>query len=155
MSAVLSRALLFGLAWWVLAEGRADGWGVGLVFVALAVAASLRLLPPGRYRLSPTGLIAYAGFFLVQSVRGGLQVAAMALRPRPALAPAVFELTLRLPLGPATVLFVGTLNLLPGTLSVRLDGTTLRLHALDGRLPIEREVRATEAHIARLFGLAL
>jgi multicomponent Na+:H+ antiporter subunit E len=155
MSGILARALLFALVWWVLAEGRADSWGVGLIFVALAVAASLRLRPPGRYRLSPVGLLAYAGFFLVQSVRSGLQVAAMALRPRLAIAPALFEIPLRLPPGPAVALLTGTLSLLPGTLSVRLDGATLGLHALDGRLPIEKEVRVAEAYIARLFGIDL
>lgn len=108
-----------------------------------------------RLRLSPAGLAAYAGFFLRQSVRGGFQVAAMALQPRRALTPALFEIPLRLPPGPALVLLTDTLNLLPGTLSVRLDGTTLTLHALDGRLPIVPEVRAAEAHVARLFGIAL
>ena len=155
MSALLLRALIFALIWWALAEGRADGWGVGLVFVALAVAASLRVWPPGPHRLSPTGLLRYAGFFLIQSVRGGFQVAAMAMRPRLALAPALFEIPLRLPPGPAVVLLTGTLSLLPGTLSVRLSGTTLGLHALDGRLPIEHEVRAAEAHVAHLFGIRL
>ncbi len=154
MSAIVLRASLFALLWWVLTEGRADGWGVGLIFVALAVAASLRWLPPGRARLSLPGLLRYAGFFVVQSVRGGLQVAALAVRPRLALAPAMIELPLRLPPGPAVVLLTATLSLLPGTLSVRLEGT-LRVHALDARLPIEHEVRTAEAHIARLFGIDL
>lgn len=155
MKAISSRALIFALVWWLLAEGRADSWGLGLIFVALAVAASLRLWPPVHHRLSPGGMLAYAGFFIVQSVRGGFQVAAMALRPRLVLAPALFEIPLRLPPGPAAVLLIGTLNLLPGTLSVRLHGGTLCLHALDGRLPVEHEVRAAEAYIARLFGIAL
>jgi multicomponent Na+:H+ antiporter subunit E len=152
---IVLRAPLFALFWWVLSEGRADGWGVGLVFVALAVAASHRLWPSGSHRLSPAGLVGYIGFFLVQSVRGGLQVATMALRPRLALSPALFEIPLRLPAGPAVVWLTATLSLLPGTLSVRLDGTTLVLHALDARLPIEHEVRAVEAQIARLFGITL
>ncbi len=163
MNAIVLRALFFALVWWMLAEGREDGWGVGLIFIALAVAASLRLTAPAPRAgargiaagLSPAGLLAYAGFFLAQSVRGGFQVAAMALRPRLALAPALFEIPLRLPPGPALTLLTGTLSLLPGTLSVRLDGATLCLHALDGRLPIEHEVRAAEAHIARLFGIIL
>lgn len=155
MSTILLRGLLFALVWWVLTEGRADGWGVGLIFVALAVAVSLRLWPPGPHRLSAFGLLAYVGFFFVQSVRGGFQVAAMALRPRLVLAPTLFEIPLRLPPGPAVVLLTGTLGLLPGTLSVRLDGATLTLHALDGRLPIEHEVRAAEVRVARLYGIAI
>jgi multicomponent Na+:H+ antiporter subunit E len=163
MNTIILRTLFFALVWWILAEGRADGWAVGLVFITLAVVASLRLLPPERRAstggmatgLSLAGLLAYAGFFLVQSLRGGFQVAAMALRPRLALAPALFQIPLRLPAGPAHALLTATLSLLPGTLSVRLEGATLSLHALDARLPIEHEVRAAEAHVARLFGIAL
>lgn len=154
MRVVFWRTLAFALVWWVLTEGRPDGWAVGAIFVAIALAVSLRWWPAGPYRFSLAGLLAYAGFFLSQSVWGGFQVAAMALRPRLRLDPALFEIHLRLPPGPATVLLTGTLSLLPGTLSVRLEGTTLCLHALDARLPIEQEVRAAEARIARLLQLA-
>jgi len=155
MSALALRGALFALLWWMLTEGRSDGWAVGLVFIVLALAVSLHVSPPMQYRLSTVGLLAYVGFFVVQSVRGGLQVAGLALRPRLALAPALREVPLRLPPGPAVVLLVGTLSLLPGTLSVRLDGATLSLHVLDGRLPIEHEVRLAEDRIARLFGIDL
>ena len=155
MSALALRGALFALLWWMLTEGRSDGWAVGLVFIVLALAVSLHVSPPMQYRLSTVGLLAYVGFFVVQSVRGGLQVAGLALRPRLALAPALMEVPLRLPPGPAVVLLVGTLSLLPGTLSVRLDGATLSLHVLDGRLPIEHEVRLAEDRIARLFGIDL
>ncbi len=155
MKTVWLRATVFAVTWWVLTEGRADAWGVGLIFVVLAVIASRRLWPPAAYRLSLAGLLGYLGFFMVQSVRGGFQVAAMAMRPRLALAPSLFEVPLRLPPGPAQRLLTGTLSLLPGTLSVRLEGATLCLHALDARLPIEAEVRTAEARVARLFGIAL
>jgi multicomponent Na+:H+ antiporter subunit E len=155
MSALALRGALFALLWWMLTEGRSDGWAVGLVFIVLALAVSLHVSPPMQYRLSTVGLLAYVGFFVVQSVRGGLQVAGLALRPRLALAPALMEVPLRLPPGPAVVLLVGILSLLPGTLSVRLDGATLSLHVLDGRLPIEHEVRLAEDRIARLFGIDL
>ncbi|MGQ9860443.1 MAG: Na+/H+ antiporter subunit E [Thiobacillaceae bacterium] len=102
------HALAFALVWRVLTEGRTDGWAVGAIFVAIALAVSLRWWPAGPHRFSLAGLLAYAGFFLIQSVRGGFQVAAMALRPRLALAPAMIEIPLRLPPGPAAVLLTGT-----------------------------------------------
>lgn len=48
-----------------------------------------------------------------------------------------------------------TPNLLPGTLSVGLDGAHLRLHVLDARRPTVAEVRATERPVARMLGLQL
>ena len=152
--AVLWRGALFAVLWWVLAEGRADSWGVGGVSVILALAASLVLLPPAKGRFSPLGLAAFVGFFLVQSVKGGIQVAAMALRPRLDLAPAMVDLPIALPPGLARVMLVNTLSLLPGTLSVRIEGDQLRLHVLDRRLPIMEELRAAEAAIARIRGPA-
>lgn len=152
--AVLWRGALFAALWWVLAGGRADSWGVGGVSVILALAASLVLMPPGKGRFSPLGLAAFVGFFLVQSVKGGIQVAAMALRPRLDLAPAMVDLPIALPPGPARVMLVNTLSLLPGTLSVDIEGDRLRLHVLDRRLPLVEELRAVEAAIARIRGPA-
>ena len=148
--AVLWRGALFASLWWVLAGGRADGWGVGGVSVILALAASLVLLPPAKGRFSPLGLAAFVRFFLIQSVKGGIQVAAMALRPRLDLAPAMLDLPLALPPGLARILLANTLTLLPGTLSVRIEGDRLRLHVLDRRLPIMEELRAAEAAITRI-----
>lgn len=58
-------------------------------------------------------------------------MAAQAFRPRLNLAPALLELPITLPEGIARVLLVNTLNLLPGTLSVGLEGNRLRLPVLD------------------------
>lgn len=147
------RGAAFAALWWVLSEGRADAWGVGAVSVLLATAASLRLAPPGALRVSFVGLLGFLGFFLVQSARGGLQVASRALG-RLDLAPALLDVPVTLPEGPARVLLVNTLNLLPGTVCVRLRGDRLCLHVLDRRLPIAEEVRETEARIARMLGAA-
>lgn len=154
MVSILLRGGLFALIWWVLAEGHADSWGVGAVSIAVALAASLYLEPPGTGRLSPLGLLGFVGFFLIQSLKGGTQVAARALRPRMDLAPALLEVPIHLPEGIARVLLVNTMNLLPGTLSVAILDDALRLHVLDARLPVVEEVRGAEARIARMLGLS-
>lgn len=107
---ILRRGLVFALIWWVLAEGRAGSWGVGLISVVLALSVSLWLSPPGQGRFSITGLLRFAGFFLIQSAKGGAQVAALALRPRLDLAPVLLEVPITLPPGPARVLLINTLN---------------------------------------------
>jgi multicomponent Na+:H+ antiporter subunit E len=148
------RAAGFALLWWVLAEGRLDGWLLGGVGVAAATWASLRLAPPGARGVRAAPLLRFLGFFIWNSLRGGVQVACMALRPRPDLTPALLELELALPPGAARVLMLNTLGLMPGTLGVGLDAARLRLHVLDARLPVAAEARALEAHIARLFAAA-
>ena len=155
IGSIVRRVLAATALWWVLAGARPDGWGVGMVAVVGACAASLVLMPPGAGRISLTGLVAFAGFFVVESLRAGVQVAAMALRRDPDLRPAVRTLTLRLPAGPARTLLVNTMSLLPGTLSAGLTGERLCLHVLDARLPVEQGLRALEARVAGMFGLTL
>lgn len=152
--AIAFRVFGFALLWWILAEGRIDTWWLGAVGVAAASWASLQLAPPGALNVRILPLLNFLAFFVWNSLRGGVQVAFMALRPRPDLAPALLELELGLPPGTPRVLMLNTLGLMPGTLGVRLDATGLRLHVLDARLPVAAEARALEAHIARLFGAA-
>lgn len=146
------RAAVFALLWWVLAEGRLDGWGVGVISVLLATSLSLLLSPPAPGGLLWRRLPGFAWFFLMESLKGGLQVAWLAFRPTGRLAPDLLALSLHLPPGPQQVLLVNTLNLLPGTLGVELQEETLHLHVLDTRQPIAEEVRAVQARIARLYG---
>lgn len=151
----LWRALGFVLLWWVLAEGDTKAWGVGLASVVLATVVSLHSWPLTSGRFSVAGASAFAAWFLVESVKGGLQVAALAFQRRPDLAPGWIEVPLALPAGPATVLLANVLSLMPGTLNAGVDGQTLRLHVLDARLPVTDEVRAAEVRIAAMLRLRL
>lgn len=154
LRAALWRSALFAGLWWALADGRTANWGVGLVSILLAVGLSLHLLPPLRHALSGVGLLRFVGFFLYQSLRGGTQVALIALRPR-ALQPATLDIALRLPAGIGRIVLVNTLNLLPGTLCVGLDGERLSLHVIDQGRATEAGVRHAEMRVARLLGLQL
>ena len=151
MRAVLIRGTGFAFLWWVLAEGRPDAWGLGLVAAVAGCVLSFRLLPPRHGGISFAGLLAFAAFFLWHSARGGLQVATLALRPRPDLAPALLELPLSLAPGAPRVLMTAAIGLMPGTLGVCLEGDRLRLHVLDERLPAAAEAQALEKCIARVF----
>lgn len=153
--AILLRTVLLLALWWTLTGGAPGAWLIGSITLAGAVAASLWLQPPGRYRFSITGLLAFSAFFLMKSIKGGAQVAAMALRPRLDLHPDVLEIRLRLPHEAEQVVLASMLSLLPGTLSAGLEENCLHLHVLDSRLPIEQQVRAAEERVARLFGTAL
>jgi multicomponent Na+:H+ antiporter subunit E len=151
--ALILRGLGFAALWWVLAEGRTEAWWLGLAATAAATAASVAVLPPRRGAFHLPAAAGFVGYFLWQSVRGGAQVAAMALRPRLDLRPALVELPLALPPGAPRVLITAALGLMPGTVGVRLEGERLRVHVLDERLPVMEEARKLEARIARLFGV--
>jgi multicomponent Na+:H+ antiporter subunit E len=109
-------------------------------------------MPLNGHRLSPSGLLRFLGFFIRNSLTGGLQVATMALRGRSALRPALLEGPVRLPPGGVRVLLVNVMSLMPGTLSVDETDGMLRIHVLDERLPIVAEVRGLEAAIERMLG---
>ncbi|OGB23636.1 MAG: hypothetical protein A3I66_24290 [Burkholderiales bacterium RIFCSPLOWO2_02_FULL_57_36] len=155
LRAVTVRTVFFCVLWWMLTGGSLYGWITGLITIGLAVALSVRLHPPGRVHIRVTGIPVFFIFFLVKSVKGGIQVAAMALRPRLNLHPDVLEIRLRLPHEPEQIFLASILNLLPGTLSAGLEGNRLQLHVLDSRMPMEQEVRNAEAHVACLFGTEL
>lgn len=154
MRAILSRAVLACALWAVLTAGAPDSWGIGVPAVALAVALGMRLRRPGASAFFLSRLPRFLAFFLFKSIKSGLQVAAMALRPRLDLQPAMLEVELALSGESARVFLVSTLSLLPGTLSCGLDRQRLQLHVLDRRLPVWRDVRQAEAQVARLFGAA-
>lgn len=153
ISFLLLRLLLFACLWWVLAEGRPDGWLLGGVAVIVATWASVALQPQAALGLRLAALPGFLAFFLINSVLGGWQVALMALRGRGALQPAFLELPLNLPAGAPQVLLTNVLGLMPGTLGVELADDRLRLHVLDERLPVVAKARALERRIAALFGV--
>ncbi|MCA1803996.1 MAG: Na+/H+ antiporter subunit E [Xanthomonadaceae bacterium] len=154
MHTLLLRTSFFTLLWWSVTEG-AGGWAIGVPTILLALLASLWLQPQGRLSLRPAGMLRFAAFFLVQSLRAGLDVALRALRPRMRLAPALQEYRLQLPAGPARVFLADTMSLLPGTLSTELRDDCLCLHVLDAHLPVEADLRQVEVRVADLFGLTL
>jgi multicomponent Na+:H+ antiporter subunit E len=147
------RLSLFTMLWWIL--GGAIASVVGIASVLLATLASIWLMPPATWRLSVVALPGFLLFFVTHSMIGGMQVALFALRRRPDLQPGVVRIPLRLPGQGARLFLAGTLNLLPGTLSMGLEDDCLHLHVLDLRQPTEHQVRAAEEHVARLLGSPL
>lgn len=144
------RSGLMALLWWVLTDGE-GGWYLGLPFIIIATLASLWLTPPAHHHLNPFRLPRFACYFILQSLRAGWDVARRTLNPRLPLNPGILEFDLHLPPGAPRWWLMIVANLLPGTLSVRLDDNRLELHCLDCTQAIERDLRTTEAHIAALF----
>jgi multicomponent Na+:H+ antiporter subunit E len=153
--AAATRAAVLGALWWAVAEGAGTGWGLAPVVVAVAVASSLWLQPPGgpapRLRAVPGFLV----WFVRKSVAGGVDVARRAVRRPVDVSPGVLVLPVRLPPGWPSVVLADAVSLLPGTLAVRLHTrqACLALHVLDLGTDVATDVAALEQRVARLFGV--
>ncbi len=158
--AFLGRFLLFGVIWWMLTEGRPDALMFGVCCAAAAAFVPQIVGEPGsapiQRTLLPTvlRLPLLLPFFLWQSLRGGVDVALRAFKPRLPLAPAMVDYRLRLPRGPAPVMMASLVSLMPGTLAM-ISGTRLRVHVLDRTADHHDALARLERLVARVFGIAL
>lgn len=149
------RFALFALAWMVLTGGSFDYWGLALLVIAAATLTSLLTMPAGAWHWSLSGLARFLPYFAWQSLRGGYDVSRRALLPGLPIQPGVVQYRLRLPEGAWRVFLVNTLNLMPGTAALNLEGDMLEVHALDCSGPVVDDIRSLEERVADLFGLTL
>lgn len=145
------RLLVLGGLWWLISGGRTDAWLIGLPAVVLAALASMQLGGRALPGVSLPGLGRFVLLFLLESVRGGIDVARRTLGPRLQVQPGFRRYHLRLHEPLARVLFINCVGLLPGTLAADLDGDTLDLHLLDVGAEAEPQLRRLETAIARLL----
>jgi multicomponent Na+:H+ antiporter subunit E len=146
-------AFLHVLLWMILAEGDLSSLVIGAPFIA-AGAAVARLRPAGADRVRPTGAVRFAVVFLGKCCVAGVDVAKRAFGPRGAIRPGFVEHEFSIPEGAPRTLLANVVSLLPGTMSAAVDGDVLRLHVLDTRLDVAREMAALEALVAGVFGVA-
>jgi multicomponent Na+:H+ antiporter subunit E len=151
------RAVAFALAWWALAEGDLRSPWLAALGIAAATTASVALVPPSAERRLPGPIraAAFTGFFLRRAGAGAVDVALRAVRPGPPIRPGFVDHEVRLPAGHGRMLLVAIVNLMPGTLSAELGKGRLRIHAIDTRGAVERDLREVEDRIAHVLGLPL
>jgi multicomponent Na+:H+ antiporter subunit E len=136
--------------WLVFAGTGLEALVVGLIFVPIAVALSLRLVPGGI----PLRLGAVAGLlprFIAQSVIGGIDVARRAFDPRLPIDPGWIEVPVALPDG-GRVALGGELSLMPGTLAAGSVGDRLLVHVLDRKQDVEAAIRNEEKRLRQTTG---
>jgi multicomponent Na+:H+ antiporter subunit E len=151
-------------SWFVRTTGFLGFWlilfGLGpanLVVAALAAFAatwvSLRLLPPGEFRLHPVPLTELVLRFLYKSIVAGIDVARRALDPRLPLFPGFIVYHTHLPPGATRNAFCAETSLLPGTLPCGSDEKGgLAIHCLDVAQSVVEQLAAEEALFVRALG---
>ncbi|WP_296809408.1 Na+/H+ antiporter subunit E [Thiocapsa sp.] len=153
--AALSRAIGFALVWLILVGPDPASWIIGGPFVIGATLASLDLSKPRDQTLSLTSLAGFVPYFLRESFRGGLDVAARVLLPRMRVRPGNQTYRVRLQNPRARLVFIDSISLLPGTLSADLRGDLVTVHALDVDTDVLEDLTTLERRVAALFGESL
>lgn len=141
----LARAAGFLALWQMLFGLNPADLPVGMLTAAAATWASLRLLPPGPWRLRPLALARLARRFLWQSIVAGADVARRALDPRLPLRPGFVAYPVYFPPGTARNAFATLTSLLPGTVPAGDERGQLVYHCLDVDQPVLSQLAAEEA----------
>ena len=116
---------------WIALNGFSGLWA-GLLAALGGAALGTQLARGQPYPWRPLKWLAFAGFFVFESFKGGTDVAWRALTPTPNIDPGFTTHRIGIPAGLPTTLLTAVISLLPGTLSVRLlnDDRELIVHAL-------------------------
>ncbi len=155
-SRILSRAGLLAILWWSLNPQDIASWIIGVPVVLMgAWLGSLLTRTSLPLKIHPFGLLGFIPFFVLASVKGGIDVAWRSLHPRMPIDPLIRRYSLRLPEGTPSVFMATVLSLLPGTLSADIDESTLVIHMISDSESVTKGVLALEVKVAHLFGILL
>jgi multicomponent Na+:H+ antiporter subunit E len=144
-------AVIFLVIWLLLVNGDPASLAIGLPTIAGALFLARRLAPEKDRTLSVTGILNFIPYFLLESLRGGWNVARVTLSPRMQLSPVFIDYRIALCKEGARVFFTNCVSLLPGTLAAKLDGSHLRVHVLDDSSDPLGDLEQLEAHIGAIF----
>ncbi len=147
------RWLMLSLVWWSLTDGDASGLVFGAAVGLLVAWISLVLFPPSLHVIRLRALPGFVLFFLSRSLLAAIDVSRRLLSPSLPVTPGYLRAELSLPEGIPRWLLANTLSLLPGTLSVTLEGDEIELHCLDLTQSVRQDFEYTEMRVAALFGL--
>jgi multicomponent Na+:H+ antiporter subunit E len=142
---------LAAAVWLGLNGSDLESWLIGGPAVVAAAVLGGVLTKGRRVRLRWRGVLPFAAFFLLESVRGGWDVAWRVLHPRLPVEPGFIHFSSALPEGPVRYLFANAVSLLPGTVASGFDGDRIIVHALDLNSRVEPALRALEQRVAGLF----
>lgn len=158
MLSVARRLLVGGVVWWAIIEGDTGMIGYGVVAVVLSVAVSFVLT--GRPEQRRKGLLrrlahaaALVGWVLARSVSGGVDVARRALRlPRTDVDPYWRTYTADLASDGERAALALIMNLMPGTLSAKVDGEVVDVHVISPAFDVDATLQELERRIAAVTG---
>lgn len=147
LNSIIQFVLLFGL--WLMLSGHYDVTHIsmGVISCLLIIFLNIRLrkyyyfedeleeaqaklkgIAPGRIRIAR--LFFYIPWLIWQIVIASLQVAAVVLRPKMPIDPALMHFKTKLPNMESKVILANSITLTPGTITIRLKGNDFLVHSL-------------------------
>ncbi|MFT4613768.1 MAG: multicomponent Na+:H+ antiporter subunit E [Bacteroidia bacterium] len=138
--------------WVILTDGEPSSWLLGIPAIVLTVWMMHRFplfKAPLKIHLGP--LLKFIPWFLLKSIRGGLEVSRPALSRSLSLNPALFEHECALVDPRSMAIFAMCLNVLPGTTTVRMDAGTILIHSLTSVAAARLEVAELEQKITTML----
>ena len=155
-SAMWTLALL--AVWLILAAGDLASLIIAAPFIALAIllqAASDNRSDKSSLLVNFSGLLQFAWFFILESLRGGVDVSRRVLAPKPRIDPVFYDYSMRLQIPYAQQFFISSISLLPGTLCADLNNNQIRIHTLDQHMETTQGIKRLESLVGKIFGEAL
>jgi Multisubunit Na+/H+ antiporter, MnhE subunit len=150
------RLAVFSIIWLLLTEWQLSSLIVGSIFIVAASLLSLYLAPKYRHTTpllkSPKNIVLFLGYFSVQSVRSGWDIAKLALIPKSKTSPGIIHYRTKLIDDSQVFTLIQILNLLPGTVSACRDGQDLSIHVLDLRSFKQSDIDDCQWWVTQLIG---
>lgn len=147
------------LGFWQVLSARIDPLfaTLGIISAAALTAYALwlveRVLGP-RDQVQPIsvlGFLGFAGWLLLRMLASAVWVATVVVDPRRRPKPGVVHFDTSLPSPAARTMLANSISLVPGTITLNVDGSRLTVHAFTPESVEDLVTAATQQRIARVF----
>ena len=150
------RVILFSLFWVLLTGWQPGSWAIGAGFIFMASSLSLYLTARQRltekWLINPTKFLSFLYYFFVQSLRGGWDIAKLALIPKSTLSSGMISYHTDLVTGSQIFTFMQVLSLLPGTVCAKHRGCEITIHVLNLNSFNRTEIDDCQVRVSELLG---
>lgn len=138
--------------WVVLTDGATSSWVLGVPAISF-IAWMIYTYPVSRDTLGIRygALLSFLPWFVLKSVRGGVEISRLALSKPLSLAPKLFEYHCSLANPRTRALFAMCLNVMLGTTTVRIDDHCIVIHTITDAAETRADITELEKRISDML----
>jgi multicomponent Na+:H+ antiporter subunit E len=149
------RVIIFSIFWMLLTGWEPSSWGIGAVCIIMASLLSIYLRGQQQTvqkRINPAKVLSFSYYFFIQSMRGGLEVAQLALIPNSNFSPGMVTYQTDLTNESQIFALMQLLSILPGTVSTKRKGREITIHVLNLGSFSKTEIDDCQKRVSELLG---